>query len=544
MSRAKHLLILLLVSVAAFIVHNRTILPDIMECRNLVTAREIVESGDWFVPTLNGELRLEKPPLPTWIAAGIEALSPDSLGLQRAAAGIAAMMLVFFFYLCGELLTRDRRLAFYSSLVLCTSYSLILMGRTATWDIYCHAFMMGAIWFLLRGLLRDGRNWGAFLAAGLFMGLSFLSKGPVAFFALLLPFLLAAGLFRIGSLRGKVGPLVAMTVLCLLVGGFWHAGLRLFFPEQLEAVIRKESGAWVSYNTRPWWYYWGFFWETGVWALTLLSALAVGYWRRKSAASRLEYLFPLAWMAIMLFLLSCVPEKKPRYLLPILIPAAYTVGYLFRCWERIREEGRFTPTDKRIFRLDTMLIAAVVTVIPAGVFLFLYRPGFISVTALIGLSFLLFAVAAWLWHAAVRCLPQHFLYGVVALFVVAETAVMPYVGLIANNRERQSIRGVREMPVLEGVPFRYDAADDAPRVEIVYEAGRKIRPVALTDSAAVAGALPFVLLLHDPADLQRLPATGAKVTFVGRFDDNQRQKSAKRYNERFIYNLYPLQKDE
>ena len=142
MSRAKHLLILLLVSVAAFIVHNRTILPDIMECRNLVTAREIVESGDWFVPTLNGELRLEKPPLPTWIAAGIEALSPDSLGLQRTAAGIAAMMLVFFFYLCGELLTRDRRLAFYSSLVLCTSYSLILMGRTATWDIYCHAFMM------------------------------------------------------------------------------------------------------------------------------------------------------------------------------------------------------------------------------------------------------------------------------------------------------------------------------------------------------------------------------------------------------------------
>ena len=100
------------------------------------------------------------------------------------------------------------------------------------------------------------------------------------------------------------------------------------------------------------------------------------------------------------------------------------------------------------------------------------------------------------------------------------------------------------MPVLEAVPFRSDAADDAPRVEIVYEAGRKIRPVALTDSAAVAGALPFVLLLHDPADLQRLPATGAKVTFVGRFDDNQRQKSAKRYNERFIYNLYLLQKDE
>ncbi|MDE6446394.1 MAG: glycosyltransferase family 39 protein [Alistipes sp.] len=543
MSRAKHLLILLLVSVAAFIVHNRTILPDIMECRNLVTAREIVESGDWFVPTLNGELRLEKPPLPTWIAAGVEMLSPDNLALQRAAAGVAAMMLVLFFYLCGDLLTRDRRQAFFSSLVLCTSYSLILMGRTATWDIYCHAFMMGAIWLLLRGLLREGRNWGSFLAAGLFMGLSFLSKGPVAFFALLLPFMLTAGLFRVGSLRGKGWPAAAMVLVCLATGGFWHAGLYLFYPEQLDAVVRKESGAWVSYNTRPWWYYWGFFWETGVWALTLLSALVVGYWRRRSTESRREYLFPLVWMVLMLVLLSCVPEKKPRYLLPILVPAAYTVGYLFNCWQRMRDDGWFSRTDKWFFRVDTLLIAAVATVLPVGLYLFLFRPGLIELWPMAGLSALLIAVAAWLWFCSLRYAPKQFLYGVVALFLVAETVLMPYVGAIANNRERQSIRAVRTMPLLQGIPFRYDAADDAPRPEILYEAGRTIRPLSLTDSAAVAGALPFVLLLHE-ADAPRVPFAGVKAAFVGRFDDNQRQKSAKRYNERFIYNLYLLQKDE
>jgi len=544
MSRAKHLLILLAVAAAAFIVHNRTILPDIMECRNLVTAREIVESGDWFVPTLNGELRLEKPPLPTWIAAGIEMFSPDNLALQRAAAGAAAMMLVVFFYLCGELLLRNRRQAFFSSLVLCTSYSLILMGRTATWDIYCHAFMMGAIWLLLRALVHEGRCWGAFLGAGLFMGLSFLSKGPVSFFALLLPLLIASALFRVGSLHGKGWPLAGTTAVCLVVGGFWHAGLSLFFPEQLDAVVRKESGAWVSYNTRPWYYYWDFFWETGVWALTLVSALAVGYWRRKSSEARREYLLPLVWMVAMLVLLSCVPEKKPRYLLPILIPAAYIVGYLFTCWQNMREDGWFSRADKWFFRVDTMLIAAVVTIIPAGIWLFLYRPGFISLLPAVGLSALLTAVAAWLWFCSFRYAPKQFLYGVVALFVIAETVLMPHVGAIANNRERRSIRAVRGMPALEGIPFRYDAAAEAPRPEIIYEAGRKIRPVALTDSAAVTGSLPFVLLVHDSLGAERLPFAGVKASFVGRFDDNQRQKSAKRYNKQFIYNLYLLQKDE
>lgn len=59
---------------------------DIMESRNIITAREMVSDGNWLVPTMNGELRLEKPPLPTWVAGGIEKVFPDSLSAQRAAA--------------------------------------------------------------------------------------------------------------------------------------------------------------------------------------------------------------------------------------------------------------------------------------------------------------------------------------------------------------------------------------------------------------------------------------------------------------------------
>ena len=61
-----------------------------MEARNMVTAREMVHDGNWLVPTMNGDLRLEKPPLPTWLTAVAEMISPDNLALQRAMAGFCS----------------------------------------------------------------------------------------------------------------------------------------------------------------------------------------------------------------------------------------------------------------------------------------------------------------------------------------------------------------------------------------------------------------------------------------------------------------------
>ena len=157
-----HLPLLLLVFCCSFFINNGAIFADIMESRNIITAREMVYDHNWLVPTMNGELRLEKPPLPTWIAAITEMISPDNLPLQRAMAGFAAVMLVLFFYKFATKLTDNRTYALVSSLVLCTSYNIILMGRTATWDIYCHAFMMGAIYYLYLALRQNPCKWTFF----------------------------------------------------------------------------------------------------------------------------------------------------------------------------------------------------------------------------------------------------------------------------------------------------------------------------------------------------------------------------------------------
>ena len=98
-NRKLHLCLLLLVCFFTFFIHNKVVYPDIMESRNLITAREMVEYNNWLVPTMNGTLRLEKPPLPTWVAGVIEWIAPDNIALQRTAAGMMAMLLVFLFTL-------------------------------------------------------------------------------------------------------------------------------------------------------------------------------------------------------------------------------------------------------------------------------------------------------------------------------------------------------------------------------------------------------------------------------------------------------------
>ena len=78
-----HLPFLLLVFCCSFFINNGAIFADIMESRNIITAREMVYDHNWLVPTMNGELRLEKPPLPTWIAAITEMISPDDPSHHR-----------------------------------------------------------------------------------------------------------------------------------------------------------------------------------------------------------------------------------------------------------------------------------------------------------------------------------------------------------------------------------------------------------------------------------------------------------------------------
>lgn len=64
-NECKDKIILFILSFCAFFSNLYVKSADIMEARNFVTAREIIENGNWLIPTMNGVYRFEKPPLPT-----------------------------------------------------------------------------------------------------------------------------------------------------------------------------------------------------------------------------------------------------------------------------------------------------------------------------------------------------------------------------------------------------------------------------------------------------------------------------------------------
>lgn len=527
-----------------FFVNNRTLQPDIMESRNLVTAREMVETGEWLVPTMNGELRLEKPPLPTWVSAVVESVSPDDIAAQRAVASLFGVMLVVFFYLlCRDVFRVDPVIAV---ILLCSCYQFMLMARTVSWDIYTHAFMLGGIYFLVMAVNGRGRQWWRFCLAGLFAGLSVMSKGPVSLFALFLPFLLAWGIFGRPSMRGKWLPVGVMVLVTIVVGCWWYAYIHIFHADEWQAVMAKETGSWLNRNVRPWHYYWKFFLEAGVWALLLVTSIIMVL-RRGFRGDR-SRLVPVMWMLFCLVLLSCMPEKKTRYLLPLLIPAAVVMAQAVGIWcASFSSRGSADITfgyssgmhaPKWPFRLNAWLLAAVCAGIPVGAYIMVYSKGLMGLPVWIGVTVLSLCAAWLLVRAAIRLLPQSMVIVTGCYYALLVLLAFPVVGKLINGTTMQTITAAVNAPDVKEYPI-YAPAGEELRIEMVYQARRNIRPVAVDSAEALRGRLPMILMTHEYAG-ERLPASFVNevdTVSLGEFDCNRRPKGTRRHSPLFIYRL-------
>ena len=521
-----HVGIILIVCLFSFFVNNQVIPADIMEARNLATAQEMVRYGNYLLPTLNGELRLEKPPLPTWIAAGIEHLAPGNLVAQRWATGLSATLMVLFLFLIMKQLTQHRGISLMVSLVMATTVNVILMGRTASWDIYTHSFMLGAVYFFMSGMDGKGAQWRYFLLAGLFIGLSFLSKGPVSIYALLLPFLISYFIvYRTGT-NGKKGALAGMLITGLVVSCWWYMYTWFFQPDMAAGVIQKESAAWLNYSVRPWYYYWQFPAEAGIWALYWV--VAIGYFFvNKHTAYRKAYLFSLLWFLGTLVLLSVIPEKKARYLLPLLVPGAMLIGlYLVQM-----VKGRHTKSEKVIFCIPATIISLILLALPVALYILFYREKQVSPIIFglaTGCSWGLFAfmVNALFGKKGIR--PTHVFTGIVLTMMMISSVYLIPIGRMFLNEDLHSIRLLRENREIDELAFYYNEKETL-RVELVYEANRRFYKMNPDDDAAIANALPFVFVSGESIE-KLMFHKNVKMDFIGTFDNNWKKKGDKHYN--------------
>lgn len=320
---------------------------SIMEARSFITAREMITDGNWLLTTMNGVARYEKPPLPTWMSAlfGLIFGIKNVLALRFPSILFVAVTGIGIYLISKELLANKQQ-SFVNALIGITSFYVIGIIIEAPWDIFTHGFMLIAIYYLFQ-FFQGEQHIKTSLLAGLFIGFSILCKGPISIYALLLPFLIAYGfIYKYKFSKVQIGSIFTCIAVAFVVGGWWYLYIRFNDPETFKAIADKETANWANYNVKPFYYYWSFFTQSGIWTIPAFIGLLYSY--LKSRVSNLKaYQFSLFWTITAVILLSLIPEKKARYLMPVLIPLAINTGfyieYLIRSFKTLKDRRETIP---------------------------------------------------------------------------------------------------------------------------------------------------------------------------------------------------------
>ena len=159
------------------------------ETRYAEMGREMLVSGDWIIPTLNGAPLLEKPPLEYWVNAaafGVFGVDDLTARLPSLLAGVLVLLVVAVgarrFAPAGEDAALRRRRGLLGALALTTMPAFLIQAYTISTDIWLVLVTSIAGLCLLESDRTGGRprlRWVLLLHA--MFGLGMLVKGPLTF---------------------------------------------------------------------------------------------------------------------------------------------------------------------------------------------------------------------------------------------------------------------------------------------------------------------------------------------------------------------------
>ncbi len=426
------------------------------ETRYAEIAREMMASGNWLIPRLDGIAHFHKPPLAYWAAAaGMSALGQNEWGARLGVAVAAAFMLWATAGLSRlrAVLTPETTgsaAAGSASVLLASSLLFFAISRQLASDIFLSASVAGFHWALLHPRTRNGAWPFVALATG------FMAKGPVVFLLTVVPVWSAAlwsgegGAARPLS-RGRGWTLFALLALP------WYLAVTLETPGLLHYLLKHQL--WERYATTihhrsgPSYYFLGVLLGG---ALPWTWAALAGGWRaarRARPMHRFDCALLVSWVAFPLVFFSTSGSKLPAYLLPVFPAVALLAA------PELRGDRRQAMTRVTAFTLFALGLAIEV-VGPWGL---RYAVGFEHQATPLPVgghlaAFALFAAAQRCWKG--RSTEAATLSFVALLAIVA--ALRPYDASLGSPRELAGVLARQRRagePVVEfarfnaGLPF-------------------------------------------------------------------------------------------
>ena len=314
--------------------------PD--ETRYGEIPREMIASGDWVVPHLNGLRYFEKPALGYWVHAGSLLLFGENNFAVRLPSALAVgLSALLIFSLVRRVSRREDReneadgfMAFLAALIFLSCFEVFGVGNTAVLDSLFAFFLTATITtFFFASEARPGsaQEKSFLLLAGMCCGLAFLTKGLLGFAVPVLaiaPYLVwqrrYADLLRMSWLPILTAVLVSLpwSIAIHLREPdfwrffFWNEHIRRFMADNAQ---HKES-FWLFFLTAP-----------GMlipWVFVTPAAVP-GIKSRlfeQGAQSRLLR-FCLCWMVLPFLFFSLSSGKLLTYLLPCFPPFAILIVF-------------------------------------------------------------------------------------------------------------------------------------------------------------------------------------------------------------------------
>lgn len=339
-------------------------LPD--EGRYVGIAWEMLRSGHWAVPTLDGLPFFHKPPLFYWLTAAALQCFGSTAWAARAASLLAATLAALALH-AFIARTDGPAMARVGLLALLTQPFFYIAAQFANLDMLVAGCItlavLGAAWAVLQiEAARDARP--ALAAAWAAVGLGLLAKGLIG---AVLPMLIVGGWLAWTRRLALVGRLLWWPGLLLaaLLALPWFVGMQQRYDGfldyfVLEQHVRRYAQAGFN-NVQPFWFY-----------LPVLALLALPWslwalWPLRRAApaaddpARLRPLM-LVWLAVVLLFFSLPRSKLVGYVLPALPPLAWLAA------DRLRRRYGEAMLQRRAVRwsLAVAALACVGAVVAAA----------------------------------------------------------------------------------------------------------------------------------------------------------------------------------
>jgi 4-amino-4-deoxy-L-arabinose transferase-like glycosyltransferase len=300
------------------------------DCFYAQKAKEISETGSWMTMHYAGDPAFENPPFFMWLIA----ISYKIWGVNEYAAifpsaffGVLCVVLVYFF--SARLF--ESWTAFFSSLVLTTTFYFTKYARHAMIDVTLSFFVTLALFALVMALRRDRRY---FLLWGLAVSVSVLLKSVLGFFPLLITVMYLFVTGRWKMLLNKWFLIGSGFV--LILGCSWYLHQYLTFGKSFVDVhfgwLIMQRG--FELDPEPWYAHLSYLKDLLTYYWPWVPVFAWGLYRLTRLAFKRDHnaLLFICWVLLYLGVMSLTQSRMFWYVMPIFPGAAIICGYVVNGW--------------------------------------------------------------------------------------------------------------------------------------------------------------------------------------------------------------------